>query len=302
LLGVTSEAGIVINKPTEENDAIVIEHSSDDAQIDATRNKLFPKILWLAGLLALITVSWWVANMPDENTQQIKRAEQFEVVKKKVAQKSQEREAKQQILQQKAQAKMAEITKSNQLEKIEQQVIPSELKSDETAEDLSKQYQQKITKQKRQIKRLMVKLQELKLVNDAAHQLRLQQAEMLENYAKLQTQIQYKKPLAVQLRHAIKKYYDENSLYGNKQNILGGLVRIRKVGREHQGNDDGAIIARIEHYAGKGNLKDALAESQNLSVAASPYFKQWRKNAYFQLEMQQIINDLIQITTKEVAP
>ena len=293
----------MINKPTEENDAMVIEHSSDDAQIDATSKKIFPKILWLAGLLVLITVSWWVANMPDENTQQIKRAEQFEVAKKVVAQKSQEREAKQQILQQKAQEKMAEIDKNSPTEMIEQAIIPSEFKANQTNEKaLSKQYQQKIAKQQRQIKRLRSELQELKQANDVAHQLRLQQAEMLENYAKLQTQIQYKKPLAAQLSYAIKKYYDDNPLYGVQQNILGGLVRIRKVGREHQGNDDGAIIARIEHYAGKGNLKDALEQSQNLSVAASPYFKQWRKNAYSQLEMQQIINDLIQITTKEVAP
>jgi len=55
---------------------------------------------------------------------------------------------------------------------------------------------------------------------------------------------------------------------------VAGLVRIRKIGEEHQGTDDGSRIARAEAQLQHGLYGRALAELGGLSAESAPYFKE----------------------------
>lgn len=69
------------------------------------------------------------------------------------------------------------------------------------------------------------------------------------------------------------------SLWGDMRGRLGGLGRVRKVGAQHEGDDDSSILARAEAALNEGDLVKASTEVSMLSGNAAPYFAEWRADA-----------------------
>jgi hypothetical protein len=69
------------------------------------------------------------------------------------------------------------------------------------------------------------------------------------------------------------------SIWGDMRDRLGGLVRVRKVGAQHEGDDDSSILARAEAALNEGDLVKASTEISMLSGGAAPYFTKWRTDA-----------------------
>jgi hypothetical protein len=66
-------------------------------------------------------------------------------------------------------------------------------------------------------------------------------------------------------------------LWEDMRGQLGGLIRVRKIGAQHEGDDDGALIARAEAALAEGDLASAAKEVSMLSAQAAPYFADWRQ-------------------------
>lgn len=69
------------------------------------------------------------------------------------------------------------------------------------------------------------------------------------------------------------------SLWRDMRGSLAGLVRVRKVGAQHAGDDDASILARAEAALSDGKLPDAVKEVAMLSPDAAAYFNEWRGEA-----------------------
>ncbi len=68
---------------------------------------------------------------------------------------------------------------------------------------------------------------------------------------------------------------DEKTIAGN----LKSIIKIRKVGKDHHGSDDDAVIARAESLLAEGNIAAALQESEKLSAATKKIFANWQEQA-----------------------
>ncbi|TAF15487.1 MAG: hypothetical protein EAZ74_01590 [Alphaproteobacteria bacterium] len=88
---------------------------------------------------------------------------------------------------------------------------------------------------------------------------------------------------------ALEQYYhalahsepsEDDPWYHGVMQRMRAWVVIRKVGAQHKGTDDAAIIARAEAWMQEGDVPHALEEVQRLTVHAAPYFAQWRAQAH----------------------
>lgn len=69
------------------------------------------------------------------------------------------------------------------------------------------------------------------------------------------------------------------SLWSDMRGSLTGLVRVRKVGAQHTGDDDASVLARAEAALGDGKLPETVKEVAMLSPDAAAYFTEWRGEA-----------------------
>ncbi len=259
---------------------VIIEDADFVVNNVAVKSRGRTKLFCLLLICGVIFGGWWVANLPDAKQQAEQRAQQFAVAKNITAEKSAIRAEKQAELQQSSLQPVLENTKPALENK---PVLASPLPA-ETVEIASAKQ-----KKSRKIKLLRRKIIRLRRENNTLQQKYAQQGELLQSYLRVGAKIAAAKPLDELLQSAIGEYYNENT-----PQIGWGLVSMRKIGAEHQGDDDATIIARVEHYAKHNQLKDAVEEAQKLSVQASPHFKEWRKIAYETLEMQRIIKESAQ--------
>lgn len=68
---------------------------------------------------------------------------------------------------------------------------------------------------------------------------------------------------------------EDASVWDKTIHNLTSSIHIRKVGTNHQGDDDGAIIARAEAQIDSGDIDEALAELDQLSPNAAEFFASW---------------------------
>lgn len=79
---------------------------------------------------------------------------------------------------------------------------------------------------------------------------------------------------------------DENSPLMNN---LRSLVKVRKVGEDQQGDDDGAILARAEAKLKQGDVLASLKEAEQLSPAAQTTLEVWMIHAKQHLDAKEAL-------------
>lgn len=99
---------------------------------------------------------------------------------------------------------------------------------------------------------------------------------------------------------AIKAYWQESNAGSDTQwsevkRNLSQLVVIRKVGEDHEGNDDGAIIARAEAWLEKHHINKAVDELNALSDVARPIFAAWIDAANTHINAHHMMNEIQQV-------
>ena len=83
-----------------------------------------------------------------------------------------------------------------------------------------------------------------------------------------------------------------DGMWSDMKGSLAGLVRVRKVGAQHDGDDDASLLARAEAALNDGKLPDAVKEIAMLSPEAAPYFTDWRGDARRRLHVLSIFERL----------
>jgi hypothetical protein len=91
---------------------------------------------------------------------------------------------------------------------------------------------------------------------------------------------------------------DRSSWLGN----MRALIRIRKEG-EPTGDDDESVIARIEAKLKKGDVANALKESEGLSSLASGFFAAWKDTATHYVSLHEALYALeLDLTQSPLLP
>ena len=91
---------------------------------------------------------------------------------------------------------------------------------------------------------------------------------------------------------------DDSIWQGMKQNLTS-LVKIRKVGPEHQGDDDASILARVETHVQAGKWRKALEALQQASGNAQQYYAPFELIAQERLQALEAVEELQQLPLAE---
>lgn len=74
---------------------------------------------------------------------------------------------------------------------------------------------------------------------------------------------------------------DASGVLGTVSHWVKTHIVIRKIGEEHTGNDDEALVARAEAHLKADNVALALAELNNTTEATRRFFKSWQQRAEY---------------------
>jgi hypothetical protein len=113
--------------------------------------------------------------------------------------------------------------------------------------------------------------------------------------------------LKAEFAQATEAYYTAYPLHGvggtteeaGLMRWLGGLVQVRKIGKQHVSDDDAARLARAEAALQQHDISAALQEVRSLSVKATPIFKEWRQQAFAHHDAVRAMRALTHAVIKE---